>query len=164
MLKYYQQIKNDLKIQGGTFMFKNIGRKIKGLVKTVFIIQTILAVVAGIAIMTIDEELIVVGALVMIILPIIFWISSWLLYGYGELIDKVSEIAKNTKPVERPVVYERRAPETPSQTYAPAPQRAPTPAPTPTPAPAPDPAPQPTEPYAGETYVTDPPVEEPKAE
>jgi hypothetical protein len=160
LLKIEQYVKilttnqKDLKIQGGILMFKNIGKKIKGLVKTIFIIETILAVVGGIAIMTIDEDLIVVGALVMIILPIIFWISSWMLYGYGELIDKVSEIAKNTKPVERPTVYERRAPEAPAYTYASAPQRAP----------EPQPQPQPVEPYAGETYVTDPPVEESTAE
>jgi hypothetical protein len=37
------------------------------------------------------------GLLVMVVGPIIAWVSSWLLYGFGELIDKASDIERNTR-------------------------------------------------------------------
>lgn len=78
-------------------MYDNIGGKIKGLAKAVFIVEAIAAVITGIALMAIDEDLILFGILTLILGPAIAWVSSWLLYGFGELIDKVCEIATNTK-------------------------------------------------------------------
>ena len=37
---------------------------------------------------------ILVGIVVFLIGSLIAWISSWLIYGYGELIDKMSDIAE----------------------------------------------------------------------
>ena len=78
-------------------MYDNIGGKIKGLAKAVFIVEAIAAVITGIALMAIDEDLILFGILTLILGPVIAWVSSWLLYGFGELIDRVCEIAKNTR-------------------------------------------------------------------
>ena len=33
--------------------------------------------------------------------PFVAWVFSWLLYGYGELIEKTCEIARNTQGGER---------------------------------------------------------------
>lgn len=82
-------------------MYDNIGGKIKGLAKAIFIVGAIAAVIAGVAIMGSDEETIVIGSLVMIFGPLIAWVSSWLLYGFGELIDKTCDIARNTYGGER---------------------------------------------------------------
>ena len=78
-------------------MYDNIGGKIKGLAKAVFIVEAIAAVIAGIALVAIDEDLILFGVLTLILGPAVAWVSSWLLYGFGELIDRVCEIAKNTR-------------------------------------------------------------------
>lgn len=78
-------------------MFNNIGGKIKTLAKVIFIIEIVLAFIAGIAFMATDDSLIVVGLLVMVILPIAGWVSSWFLYGFGEIIDKLCEIERNTR-------------------------------------------------------------------
>ena len=78
-------------------MYDNIGGKIKGLAKAVFIVEAIAAVIAGIALLAIDDDLILFGVLTLILGPAVAWVSSWLLYGFGELIDRVSEIAKNTR-------------------------------------------------------------------
>lgn len=77
-------------------MYDNIGKKIKGLVKVLFIVESIAAAIVGIALLASDEDLIFTGLLVLLVGPIIAWVSSWLLYGFGELIDRVCEIAKNT--------------------------------------------------------------------
>lgn len=73
-------------------MFNEIGKKIKGVANVVCWIQIIVAIIGGIALMTIDENLILVGFLVMGIGCLIAWLGTIVLYGFGELIDKVSNI------------------------------------------------------------------------
>ena len=78
-------------------MYDNIGGKIKGLAKAVFIVEATAALITGIALVAIDEDLILFGLLTLILGPAVAWVSSWLLYGFGELIDRVCEIAQNTR-------------------------------------------------------------------
>ena len=78
-------------------MYDNIGEKIKGLAKAGFIVEAIAAVITGIALMVSADYLIIVGVLVLLLGPIVAWVSSWLLYGFGELIDNVCTIAANTR-------------------------------------------------------------------
>ena len=82
-------------------MYDNIGGKIKGFAKVSFIVAAIAEVITGIALMAADEDLILYGLLVMVVGPIVAWVSSWLLYGFGELIDKASDIERNTRGGER---------------------------------------------------------------
>ena len=76
-------------------MYDNIGGKIKGLAKATFIVEAIASVITGIALWVDTEEW--WCALILFCGPIVAWVSSWLLYGFGELIDRVCEIAKNTR-------------------------------------------------------------------
>ena len=78
-------------------MYDNIGGKIKGLAKAVFIIEAITAVIMGFVLIATDVDMIPFGLLVMIVGSLVAWVSSWLLYGFGQLIDKVCEIATNTR-------------------------------------------------------------------
>lgn len=80
-------------------MYKNIGKKIKGLAKVLFIVEAIVVVLTGVIIISLarDYTIFLVGMLVLIIGPIVAWISSWLLYGFGELIDKTCDIERNTR-------------------------------------------------------------------
>ena len=82
-------------------MFENIGGKIKGLAKAAFIVVAIAAAIIGIALIASDEDLIVTGLLVIVLGSFIAWVSSWFLYGFGELIDNTCEIARNTRGGER---------------------------------------------------------------
>lgn len=82
-------------------MYDNISGKIKGLAKASFIVGAIAAVITGIVIMASDEDMIPVGLLVMVVGPLVAWVSSWLIYGFGELIDKACAIAQNTYCGER---------------------------------------------------------------
>lgn len=81
-------------------MYDNIGRKIKGLAKAVFIVEAIAAVITGIVLMASYLNPII-GLLVMVVGPLVAWVSSWLLYGFGELIDKTCDIARSTHGSER---------------------------------------------------------------
>ncbi len=78
-------------------MYDNIGGKIKILAKWMFAVETIAAVIIGIALMAEDVD--IVGLLVIIFGPIVAWVSSWLLYGYGQLIENSDIIAAEHKRV-----------------------------------------------------------------
>ena len=82
-------------------MYDNIGEKIKGLARVMFIVEAIAAVITGIALMGSDEDMILIGLLVMVVGPIVAWVSSWLLYGFGELIDNACIIAGNTRALKK---------------------------------------------------------------
>lgn len=80
-------------------MYKNIGKKIKGLATGFFIVEALASVIGSIVILAdayYDTE-IVTGVLLLILGPVVAWVSSWLLYGFGELIDKASDIERNTR-------------------------------------------------------------------
>ena len=97
-------------------MYRNIGRKIKGGAIAFFIILGVGTFIPGLALTLSRME--AVGIPLMLGGPVLAWISSWALYGFGELISKTSEIAYYAKyiaensaapisgaaPVQRPVV------------------------------------------------------------
>lgn len=74
-------------------MYSNIGKKIKSLTKALSIVLMVLSFIAGLVLCVIDEELIATGIVTMILTPLVIWASSFLVYGFGELVDKTSEIA-----------------------------------------------------------------------
>ena len=78
-------------------MYDNIGEKIKGLAKASFIVAAIAEVITGIALMATDEDLILYGFLVIVVGPIVAWFSSWLLYGFGQLIENSDILAGREK-------------------------------------------------------------------
>ncbi|HBJ18741.1 MAG TPA: hypothetical protein DDY70_03210 [Clostridiales bacterium] len=92
-------------------MYCNIGKKIKGLAVFFCVIGIIAQIILGIVCILVGNGLLSAlansypalrqitsgtvtagGIVVMVIGSIITWISTWLLYGYGELIDKVCDI------------------------------------------------------------------------
>ena len=76
-------------------MYDNIGGKIKLLAKASFIVAGIASVIAGIAF--IDRY----GLMILILGPIVSWISSLSLYGFGEIIDILGDIRANTRGEEK---------------------------------------------------------------
>ena len=79
-------------------MFDNIGAKIKKLAEIITIGGIIVSVVTG---MMIGSTISGSGRGIVIALlgSLGSWISSFLLYGFGELIEKVTAIEKNTRVV-----------------------------------------------------------------
>lgn len=80
-----------------TSLYAHIGRKIKNLAIASFIVEAIGAVITGI-ILLVDSGFEEGWWAIFIILcgPIVAFVGSWLLYGLGEIIDKLSEIERNT--------------------------------------------------------------------
>jgi len=47
--------------------------------------------------MMVDSYSALIGVLLIVIGPFVAWVSTWLLYGFGEIIDKLTEIERNTR-------------------------------------------------------------------
>ena len=75
-------------------MFDNIGRKIKTIAKIGCWIGVAASVILGPALMGSNEGM---AFVIMVIGSLSSWIGSWSLYGFGELIEKTTEIAENTR-------------------------------------------------------------------
>ena len=79
-------------------MFNNIGKKIKILAKILLIVELAIVEIIGLDWLTFDDEqFVAIGLLMMFVAPVVLWISSWFMYGFGELIDKTCDIARNTR-------------------------------------------------------------------
>lgn len=78
-------------------MFNDIGGKIKTLAKVICWVGIIGSVIVGLIMMTSDgDKYGPLGLGVLIGGSLFSWIGSFFAYGFGEIIEKVTEIAKNT--------------------------------------------------------------------
>ena len=80
-------------------LYKNIGGKIKSWAKWIFIVEAIGAIITGVVLMATDEDLIVYGLLTLVCGPIIAWVGSWILYAFGELVEKTADNENNTRQI-----------------------------------------------------------------
>lgn len=78
-------------------MYDNIGRKLKGLAKALFAIEAIIFGICGLVLISADNDFAVLGFLVIILGFLVSWISSWFLFGFGELIESNCEIAQHMR-------------------------------------------------------------------
>ena len=80
-------------------MFTNIGKKIKTLSALICWLGIIGNVIVAMIMIALGRDnsdiLIAVGCIWLIVGPVLSWISSFFVYGYGELIDKTSAIEKS---------------------------------------------------------------------
>jgi len=75
-------------------MFDNIGGKIKSLAQVVCWIGIITSVIYGIVLMGTDDDLIFFGFIVMVVGTLLSWVSSFTLFGFGEIIEDTKLIRK----------------------------------------------------------------------
>ena len=88
-------------------MYRDIGEKIKGLAIVIFFIEAIASVIGGFILWMDNEEWWCI--LIIIIGPFLAWVSSWLLYGFGEIIDKLCDIERNTRGGKSTIEIKRKA-------------------------------------------------------
>ena len=87
-------------------MFDNIGKKIKSLASILCWVGIIAYVIAAIIMIAIgvdeyEDGLTAFGVILLFVGPLMSWISSFFMYGFGELIDKACDIERNTRGGER---------------------------------------------------------------
>ncbi len=79
-------------------MFKDIGGKIKVFTKVLLLLEAVAAVVVGFALIEVTDGLSLLYAIAGVIVA---WISSCFIYGFGEIIDKLCDIERNTRSGEK---------------------------------------------------------------
>ncbi len=78
-------------------MFENVGGKLKVLAQVIFYIELIVIIFIGILLLGNGIETLWIAVLVIVVGGLLAWISSWFLYGFGEIVDKVGKIEENTR-------------------------------------------------------------------
>ena len=78
--------------------YVDIGKKIKNWAKTIFVVEAIMCVIGAIIMLFAAEDggMIFAAIMIAIVGPIIAWVSSWILYAFGELVDKTAMNERNT--------------------------------------------------------------------
>lgn len=104
-------------------LFENIGGKIKKLAVGTFVVEAIAAIIGGIGLMVgyQGHPYAILGGLATIFFGLfVALVSSWLLYGFGQLIENSDIVAKNTQaPATRPVARQTTTPPVARQTATP---------------------------------------------
>ena len=81
-------------------MFDNIGKKIKSLAEILCWIGIIFTVIISISYfqsnILVGKSNILIGVAIIVVGFLASWVGTFLLYGFGELIDKTSETAQYT--------------------------------------------------------------------
>lgn len=81
-------------------LYIDIGKKIKNLAKWTFIVEAIGSIITPIVLFIASgepDDFILISLFILIFGPIVAYVSSWILYAFGELVDKTSENEKNTR-------------------------------------------------------------------
>ena len=90
-------------------MYKNISGKIKVLAQIIFVLGAIVSIIWGILVCLTND--VMIGLLFLIVGTLISWISTFSLYGFGELIEKVCSIEEkmNSSAFNKKVQKETKA-------------------------------------------------------
>ena len=77
-------------------MFENVGRKIKSVARILCWTGTAITMLFG-CLLGFGSGFAILGVVLLIFGPVGSWIGASILYGFGELIEKTTEIAENTR-------------------------------------------------------------------
>ena len=91
-------------------LYANIGGKIKTWAKWMFIIEAIGAIITGLIMLFADEELILYGLLILVFGPIVAWVSTWILYAFGELVEDIHAMRSNYRSQAEEKAFQKTAP------------------------------------------------------
>jgi hypothetical protein len=80
-------------------MYIDIGKKIKGWAKWIFIVGAFASVIGAVGMLFAAEDgwVIITALLTLVLGPMLAWVSSWILYAFGELVEKTSANEQNTR-------------------------------------------------------------------
>lgn len=75
-------------------IFGDIGGKIKALATVIAWIGIVASVISGFTMMSIDEDLIFAGILVLGLGSLVSWISSFVFFGFGQLVENIDKLVE----------------------------------------------------------------------
>ncbi len=94
-IEKYTSLEKQKEREGG--LFGNIGEKLRSVAVVCFWLCLVFSCLTGFIMMVSDSDIAFIGLIVAVAGSLVGWFSSLVLYGFGELIVKTTEIAENTK-------------------------------------------------------------------
>ena len=79
-------------------LYENIGGKIKSLAKWMFIVEEIGSIIFGFICLLIWGFEAWWALLIIVFGPVVAWVSSWILYAFGELVEDIHAMKNNYYP------------------------------------------------------------------
>ena len=79
-------------------MFANIASTLKTFAMVLLLLGIFVSIIAFIVILGMDDGLFIAAIGILLGGVVGSFVNAWLMYGFGELIDKATEIAENTRP------------------------------------------------------------------
>ena len=79
-------------------LYENIGGKIKGLAKFIFVIGALGPILIGFCLLC--GGLVLIGLCTMVCGSIFAWIGSWILYAFGELVSDTHAVRNKLDPID----------------------------------------------------------------
>lgn len=82
-------------------LYTNIGGKLKAWAKWIFIVEAIASVVGAIGMLVSAENggMFFLALVTLVLGPVLAWVSSWILYAFGELVEKTVANEQNTRSI-----------------------------------------------------------------
>ena len=81
-------------------LYADIGKKIKNWAKWIFITEAIAAIIGALVLLfSGEDDLVLAGIILLILGPLFAGVSSWLLYAFGELVDKTAANERHTQEI-----------------------------------------------------------------
>lgn len=82
-------------------MYDNVGNKLKTISVLFMVLGVLLSIVTGIILIVISNSFMLYGVIIIIIGPILSWIGSLVLYGFGQLVENSDIlVSQNNKETE----------------------------------------------------------------
>ena len=82
-------------------MYSHIGRKIMVVAKIFAWIGIVASVVGGLAMMAMNSDLVIPGIVLAVLGSLMSWINSFLLCGFGQLVDNSDELLHELEQVRK---------------------------------------------------------------
>lgn len=81
-------------------LYSDIGKKIKNWAKWIFIVEAISSVIGAFAMIFTEEDVLVaIGFAMIFVGPLVAWVSSRILYAFGELVEKTVDNEQHTREI-----------------------------------------------------------------
>lgn len=97
-------------------LYTDIGKKIQNWAKWIFIAEAITAVISAFVLMGNSD--IFLGLLLLICGPLAAWVSSWILYAFGQLVEDTHAMRTKYYPLQEEAAAKRKAEEEAAQRKA----------------------------------------------
>ena len=95
------QSNSAIKIEKRVIMYRHVGRKIMVVAKIFAWIGIIACILGGLGMMAMNSDLAIPGIVLAVVGSLLSWVNSFVLCGFGQLIDNTDELLSELEQVRK---------------------------------------------------------------